>query len=520
MNEYDFTDTEFDDDEGGESPAEGFNTLTDGTAVNQTMTQQSETHVDPDPVPEPATYKGTTDAQKKKEMFLASKGIPGPYSRSMREGKWDKYLINPKTGKSVFSEYEARQASRGGWSVPINAEGVRELAESIRNDVPEVGEELASLIMNSPQRARKAIANGKLTQSQAKRAYELMDKVYAYNKTRQWLKDAEDFSQTYPMRAEEPKTPKKETVKEEIPKGETGLVENDDGENIFTNYEYLTDSINGNRLPPKMREKAMKKVDDTLGAAMRVNSKRGIPGDIGKWDKNARRMVDNALEDLRRQATKTKSGKTAYILANRLINTKYVEARLNRFMNTNGPEYKTAINILGKARVQDLAYKTLIGRKSARTIISEFADAKPGESGHDSLLREVLNEQVAIANGASPPKKRKKRTTPIVPSDKPKEEKKEEPKPAPTPVEPPKPKTFGNMLNDNMTEVDEVLGMMSMYKNNTESFRPLWDKILTGIKRKGINIPKKLSYDSIVDLGKKTGWDIDRMSEIIEKVEV
>ena len=394
MTGFDFTDTEFDDDEGGESP-EGFNTLTDGTAVNQTMTQQGEAHVDPDPAPEPATYKDTTDAQKKKEMFLASKGIPGPYSRSMREGKWDKYLINPKTGKSVFSEYEARQASRDGWVVPTNGEGVRKLAESIRADIPEVGEELVSLIMNDPQKARKAIANGKLTQSQAKRAYGLMDKVYAYNKTKQWMKDAEDFSQTYPMRPEEPMPPKKERVKQ--------TEDTEEKPSVFDGYEYLTDTVNGKKLPPKMRANAVKMVEETLGAAMKVNSKRGISGDIGKWDRNARRMLDNALEDLRRQSTKTKSGKAAYIMANRLVANKYVEARINRFAKDNSADYTEIVNMLGEDGLKDLAFEALkVGRKSGRILLREFDKYKPmDKDGPDSWLRNAVSERLGTAGSES-----------------------------------------------------------------------------------------------------------------------
>ena len=519
MTEFDFSDVEWDDDEGGEETPQGFSTIKEqNDAVNQpAATQQATTvHVDPEPV----TYKDTTDPQKKKEMFLASKGIPGPHSRAMREGKWDKYLINPKTGNPVFSEYEARQASRGGWSVPIDAEGVRELAESIRNDVPEVGEELASLVMNDPQKARKAIANGNLSQAQAKRAYELMDKVYAYNKTKQWLEGAEDFSQTYPMRQEVPSE-----SAAPVPKKENDVPSYNE-DNIFAGYEYLTDFMNGQRIPKKMREKAISAVDSTIGAALRMNSKRGISDDIGKWDKNTRRMMDNALEDLRRQATKSKSGKIAYQLANRLINTKYVEARLKRFIGNYNSVFRSAEAVLGKARIQDIAYKTLVGRKSARKIIYDFGQAKQGVSGHDSELRDAINEQKAIANGERMPKKRKKRTTPIT-SGKPKDKGTEEltappaPTPAPAPAPTPaKPKTFGNMLKDNMTEVDEILSLMSMYKNNPYPFKPRWDKILTVLKREGINIPKKLTYDSIVDLGGKTGWDIDRMSEIIEKVKV
>ena len=386
----DFSDVEFDDDEGGEGSSQGFSTITEqNNAVNQpAATQQATTvHVDPEPV----TYKDTTDSQKKKEMFLASKGIPGPYSRAMKEGKWDKYLINPKTGNSVFSEYEARQASRGGWSVPINAEGVRELAESIRNDVPEVGEELASFIMNNPQRARKAIANGNLTQAQAKRAYELMDKVYAYNKTRKWLEGAEDFSQTYPMRQKESVEPKR--VKEKAPVDDTG-------KDFFEGHEYpMNITLNGEKISNAIRNRAIERVNSTLGAALKMYDKRSISEDIGKWDDKTRRMIIDAMRNLEGESKKSKSGKAAYIMANKLIKEMYSDARLKRFIRNNNRDYMDAAETLGKDRVREIARRVTVGQKGAWRVIDEFSGAEPGASGHDSKLREVLAEEVAKAKG-------------------------------------------------------------------------------------------------------------------------
>lgn len=514
MNEYDFTDTEFDDDEGGESPAEGFNTLTDGTAVNQTMTQQGEAHVDPDPAPEPATYKDTTDAQKKKEMFLTSKGAPG--SRSMREGKWDKYLINPKTGNSVFSEYEARQASRDGWAVPINAEGVRELAESIRNDVPEVGEELASLIMNSPQRARKAIANGKLTQSQAKRAYELMDKVYAYNKTRKWLGDAEDFSQTYPMRAEGPKTPMTEgtpkRVKEKVPVDDTG-------KDFFEGHEYPVNiTLDGEKITNATRNKAIGLVNSTLGAALKMYDKRSISEDIGKWDDKTRRMITDAMRDL--ASRKSKSGKAAYIMANKLIKEMYSDARLKRFIRNNNKDYLDAAEALGKDRVREIARKVTVGQKGAWRVIDEFSGARPGASGHDSELREVLAEEVAKAKGLAPPKKRKVRTTPIVPSDKPK--KKAEDVPAPRPKAIPKQTelvSFSSVPNFNMLNMKGTLKQIYQFADtNPGPMKDSWMWILGPLR--GRNIPKELEFGNVVELLKKNNGDVDRTAEMLANIKV
>lgn len=651
MTGIDFSDVEWDDDEGGEESSQGFNTITEqNNAVNQpAATQQATTvHVDPEPV----TYRDTTDPQKKKEMFLASKGIPGPYSRSMREGKWDKYLINPKTGNSVFSEHEARQASRGGWDVPTNGEGVRKLAESIRADIPEVGEELVSLIMNDPQRARKAIANGKLTQAQAKRAYDLMDKVYAYNKTKQWVKDAEDFSQTYPMRPEEPRPPKKETARQ--------TEDTEERPSIFDGYEYLTDTINGKKLPPKMRANAMKMVEETLGAAMAINSKRGISGDIGKWDRNARRMLDNALESLGRQSTKTKSGKVAYTMANRLVANKYVEARINRFARDNNADYTEIVNMLGEDGLKDLAFEALgVGRKNGRTLLREFDKYKPmDKNGPDSWLRNAVSEKLGTMGSESIPAQTPAQTNrPVVsdegtnngrtstgtssnekrlyraakdkaieaskqsgewpilemynavgskikdergkktfntminsirktieehperaddvnficskimnrtkmdwdefvakqrkkgmflpsitqikkdprliginidsegPDEKPienvqTEEVQEQPAASESAPEPPKPRTFGDLIDGDTTEIREMLNLMSMYKNSLIEFQPRWDKMLSAFKREGVRIPKKLEYDNVIELCKKKKWDINSILDVIERVNV
>ena len=522
----DFSDIEFDTDEGGEESNTGFGTLTEqNNAVNQGPAQQNLVHADPEPitsVAEPATYRDTTDPQKKKELFLASKGIPGPYSRSMREGKWDKYLINPKTGNSVFSEYEQRQAARKGWAVPTDSEGVKVLADSIREDIPVVGEKLASLIMNDPKKARSAIVSGNLTRAQISRAYDLMDKVYAYNKTRQWLEGSEDFSQTYPMRRKEP-------VKEKDAKTErTAPAPEYTGRNLFDGREHLTNiTVNGERISNAIRNKAMNAVNSTLGAAMKMYDKRSISEDIGKWDDKTRRMITDAMRDLEGRSRKSKSGRAAYIMANRLIADMYSEARLSRFIGNNNRDYLEAAKFLGKDRVREIARKVTVGHKGAWRIIDEFSGAKPGAMGHDALIKEALEEEVAKAKGITPPKKRKKRTNAIVSTGKKKENKVEEkkteeaPKTEPPKAEPPKPKTFGNLLNDDMTEVEEFLLMVSRYKNNPEPFRGHWDsKILPVIKKNGLTVPNKLKFDGIVELGKKTGWDIDKMSDLIENAKL